>query len=185
MLKDGKGLTKIMKRFELETKFGRSIGQGCTEIMEGKPSDGREYSTWMNVARLSCTRALGDGPRNVEPFNEGVSIETRLFPRRGQNTGFPASHKTSPQCPAVLLPPSPIIFQDVKPLKGGKDFRKKTEDRPTQRDKPSNLGEKTGDTSEINETNPPILVRKQRTCQLNETSPPILVCKDDKRKYLL
>ncbi|GFU59496.1 acetoacetyl-CoA synthetase [Trichonephila clavipes] len=38
--------------------------------------------------------------------------------------GFPASHKTSHQCPAVLLPPSPIIFQDVKPLKGGKDFKK-------------------------------------------------------------
>ncbi|GFW70164.1 uncharacterized protein TNCV_4467231 [Trichonephila clavipes] len=33
----------------------------------------------------------------------------------------------------------------------------------TQRDKPSNLGEKTEDTSELNETNPPILVRKQRT----------------------
>ncbi|GFW38957.1 hypothetical protein TNCV_1829501 [Trichonephila clavipes] len=26
--------------------------------MEGKPSDGREYSTWMNVARFSCTKAL-------------------------------------------------------------------------------------------------------------------------------
>ncbi|GFV54894.1 retrovirus-related Pol polyprotein from transposon gypsy [Trichonephila clavipes] len=38
--------------------------------------------------------------------------------------GFPASHKTTYQCPAVLLPPSLIIFQDVKPLKGGKDFRK-------------------------------------------------------------
>ncbi|GFU61048.1 hypothetical protein TNCV_4436781 [Trichonephila clavipes] len=42
----------------------------------------------------------------------------------GQNTGFPVSHKTSYPCPAVLLPPSLIIFQDVKPLKGGKDFRK-------------------------------------------------------------
>ncbi|GFX34228.1 hypothetical protein TNCV_3225781 [Trichonephila clavipes] len=41
------------------------------------------------------------------------------------------------------------------------------------------LGEKTEDTSELNETNPPILVRKQRTCQLNETSAPILVCEDD------
>ncbi|GFW87541.1 hypothetical protein TNCV_4485071 [Trichonephila clavipes] len=40
---------------------------------------------------------------------------------------------------------------------------KKTEDMPTQRDKPSNLGEKTEDTSEHNETSPPILVRKQRT----------------------
>ncbi|GFW85430.1 hypothetical protein TNCV_144751 [Trichonephila clavipes] len=38
--------------------------------------------------------------------------------------GFPASHKTSYQCPAVLLPLSLIIFQDVKPLKGGNDFRK-------------------------------------------------------------
>ncbi|GFX06643.1 hypothetical protein TNCV_382391 [Trichonephila clavipes] len=43
---------------------------------------------------------------------------------QGQNTGFRSSHKTSYQCSAVLLPPSPIIFQDVKPLKGGKDFRK-------------------------------------------------------------
>ncbi|GFY03573.1 hypothetical protein TNCV_3212101 [Trichonephila clavipes] len=51
----------------------------------------------------------------------------------------------------------------------------KTEDMPTQRDKPSNLGEQTEDTSELNETNSPILVRKQRTCQLNDTSPPILV----------
>ncbi|GFT99796.1 hypothetical protein TNCV_748751 [Trichonephila clavipes] len=31
----------------------------------------------------------------------------------------------------------------------------------TQRDKPSNLGEKTEDTSELNETNPPILVRNR------------------------
>ncbi|GFX43193.1 uncharacterized protein TNCV_2712371 [Trichonephila clavipes] len=60
MLKDGKGLTKIMKRFELETKFGINIGQRCTERMEWKPSDGRDYSTGMNVARCSCTRALGD-----------------------------------------------------------------------------------------------------------------------------
>ncbi|GFS95440.1 hypothetical protein TNCV_410001 [Trichonephila clavipes] len=43
------------------------------------------------------------------------------------------------------------------------------------------LGEKTEDTSELNETIPPILVRKQRTCQLNETSSPILVCEDDNR----
>ncbi|GFS54593.1 hypothetical protein TNCV_2749051 [Trichonephila clavipes] len=39
----------------------------------------------------------------------------------------------------------------------------KTEDMPTQRDKPSNLGEKTEDTGELNDTSPPILVRKQRT----------------------
>ncbi|GFT22719.1 hypothetical protein TNCV_4388771 [Trichonephila clavipes] len=59
--------------------------------MEGKPSDGRDYSTWMNVARFSCTRALGDGPPNVEPFNGGVSIESRLFPKRvciAQRTSF-------------------------------------------------------------------------------------------------
>ncbi|GFX25217.1 hypothetical protein TNCV_2753921 [Trichonephila clavipes] len=65
-------------------KFERSIGQGWTERMEGKPSDGRDYSTWMNVARFSCSRALGDGPPNVEPFNGGVSIESRLFPKRGR-----------------------------------------------------------------------------------------------------
>ncbi|GFX70879.1 hypothetical protein TNCV_1688621 [Trichonephila clavipes] len=56
---------------------------------------------------------------------------------------------------------------------------------PTKRDKPSNPGEKTEDTSELNETNPPILVRKQRTCQLNETSPPILVCEDDNSRRLV
>ncbi|GFS54568.1 hypothetical protein TNCV_2748931 [Trichonephila clavipes] len=39
----------------------------------------------------------------------------------------------------------------------------KTEDMQTQRDKPSNLGEKTEDTGELNDTSPPILVRKQRT----------------------
>ncbi|GFX13538.1 hypothetical protein TNCV_3136111 [Trichonephila clavipes] len=33
-----------------------------------------------------------------------------------------------------------------------------TEDMPTQRDKPSNIGEKTEDTSELNETSPQILV---------------------------
>ncbi|GFX88595.1 hypothetical protein TNCV_2660061 [Trichonephila clavipes] len=39
------------------------------------------------------------------------------------------------------------------------------------------LGEKTEDTSELNETSSPILVRKQRICQLKETSSPILVRK--------
>ncbi|GFX32567.1 hypothetical protein TNCV_3704411 [Trichonephila clavipes] len=83
-----------MKRIQLDTKFGKfgiNIGQWCTEIMEWKPSDGRDYSTWINVARFSYTRALGDGPRNVEPLNGGVSIESRLFPRRvciAQRTSF-------------------------------------------------------------------------------------------------
>ncbi|GFX68266.1 hypothetical protein TNCV_2816411 [Trichonephila clavipes] len=36
----------------------------------------------------------------------GVGVG-RGMPAQGQNTGFPASHKTSYQCPAVLLPPSP------------------------------------------------------------------------------
>ncbi|GFT06233.1 uncharacterized protein TNCV_800491 [Trichonephila clavipes] len=35
------------------------------------------------------------------------------------------------------------------------------------------------DTSQLNETSPPILVRKQRTCQLNKTIAPIWVCEDD------
>ncbi|GFX32277.1 hypothetical protein TNCV_1324781 [Trichonephila clavipes] len=80
MLKDGNGLTKIMKRIKLDTKFGKfgiNIGQCCTEIMEWKPSDGRDYSTLIDVTRFSCTRALGDGPRNVEPFN----VERRCFNR--------------------------------------------------------------------------------------------------------
>ncbi|GFV36799.1 hypothetical protein TNCV_5010831 [Trichonephila clavipes] len=45
---------------------------------------------------------------------------------QGQNTGFPANYKTSYQCPAVWLPRSLIIFQEVKPLKGGKGFQKST-----------------------------------------------------------
>ncbi|GFU01251.1 hypothetical protein TNCV_5124041 [Trichonephila clavipes] len=47
------------------------------------------------------------------------------------------------------------------------------------------LGEKTEDTSELNEMNPPILVRKQRTCQINETSPLILESEDDNSLQLV
>ncbi|GFX33348.1 hypothetical protein TNCV_812101 [Trichonephila clavipes] len=50
--------------------------------------------------------------------------ERQSRPCPDKNTGFPASHKTSCQSPAMWLPPSLIIFQDVKPLKGEKDFRK-------------------------------------------------------------
>ncbi|GFV05021.1 uncharacterized protein TNCV_1233341 [Trichonephila clavipes] len=52
-----------------------------------------------------------------EPFRQ-LADEVYPLGENGQNTGFPVSHKTSYQCPAVLLPPSLIIFQDVKPLKG-------------------------------------------------------------------
>ncbi|GFV24437.1 hypothetical protein TNCV_5024621 [Trichonephila clavipes] len=72
-------------------KFGINIGQWCT--VEGKQSDGRDYLTLIDVARFSCTRALGD-----VMLNGGISIESRLFPRRGciaQRTSFKWKGKNS------------------------------------------------------------------------------------------
>ncbi|GFU71177.1 hypothetical protein TNCV_4507001 [Trichonephila clavipes] len=59
-------------------KFGINIGQWCT--VKWKTSDGRDYSTLIDVARFSCTKALGD-----VMLNGGVSIESRLFPRRAKH----------------------------------------------------------------------------------------------------
>ncbi|GFY28325.1 hypothetical protein TNCV_4396571 [Trichonephila clavipes] len=61
----------------------------------------------------------------------------------------------------------------------GMHLAEKTGDKPTQRDKPSNLGVKSRE--QANSTRQALQSRreKQGTSQLNETRPPILVCEND------
>ncbi|GFX93166.1 uncharacterized protein TNCV_4760451 [Trichonephila clavipes] len=75
---------------------------------------------------VTCMVLKANDRRTSCPCHDEFRGPRSDYVRQGQNTGFPSSHKTSSQCPAVLLPPSLITFQAVKPLKGEEDFRKVT-----------------------------------------------------------
>ncbi|GFX29688.1 hypothetical protein TNCV_2750221 [Trichonephila clavipes] len=75
--------------------------------MEGKPSDGREYSTGMNVARFSCTRALDhvmwnhstEGFHSSPVFSQGgyVSLKGRRSNGKGKTQRVQAGNRGNSQ----------------------------------------------------------------------------------------
>ncbi|GFX29697.1 hypothetical protein TNCV_2750311 [Trichonephila clavipes] len=77
--------------------------------MEGKPSDGREYSTGMNVARFSCTRALDhvmwnhstEGFHSSPVFSQGgyVSLKGRRSNGKGKTQRGQAGNRGNSQGP--------------------------------------------------------------------------------------
>ncbi|GFW90564.1 hypothetical protein TNCV_566021 [Trichonephila clavipes] len=108
-----------MSHKEKKTEHINSL-QSLNDVIHWSPSTIRELGHLVaptggeQVADACLVEKLKRFQRNTSWGLKKFPLDFLRLPQ-GQNTGFPASHKTSPQCPAVLLPPSPITFQDVKP----------------------------------------------------------------------